>query len=158
MNYKPLTGILLLLCAIGLARADEPKVSVVDPDGKKTSFEKSQVATIKLHADKVEIVDKDGKSTEFNKRMIAHILLADTESGIEMVTESGNAISIKANRDHITISNAAIQTSWCLTDISGTVIRNGVCMHETETVDIRNIPSGIYFLSTGGKTLKFIKP
>ena len=77
-----ITGILALMCSVWASGADEAKVSVVDRNGGKTSFEKSGVAAINLVADKVEVVDKDGQIATFSRNDISLILLSDMESGV----------------------------------------------------------------------------
>ena len=101
-----ITGILALMCSVWASGADEAKVSVVDRNGGKTSFEKSGVAAINFVADKVEVVDYDGNKSTFNRNDISLILLSDTESGVTLATEEGNTISVKATEFRLWPDNA----------------------------------------------------
>lgn len=152
-----ITGILALMCSVWASGADEAKVSVVDRNGGKTSFEKSGVAAINLLADKVEVVDKDGQIATFSRNDISLILLSDMESGVTLATEEGNTISVKATRDAIKITGAAPETPWRILEISGIQAMAGQCADTTCHIDITGLHAGVYILSVADKAIKFIK-
>lgn len=157
MNKLLITSILALLTPIGAARAEEQKVSVLDRQGGKASFEKSGVASINLHADKVEIVGKDGQTSSFNKGDIALILLSDTESGVRLTTDESTTISVKATKDAIHIKDAIPATPWRVIEMSGTILMSGRCGKDSCDIDITTLPAGAYLFTIADKTIRFIK-
>lgn len=157
MIHKPLTSVLTLICVVALARADAPKVSVVNPNGDKTSFEKTEINSINLASDRIEVVRNDGQKFSFDKKDISHILLADNGAGVNLIDGAGRTISVKADKEMISVSDAVPGAAWVLADMSGRLVKEGVCRDGSERIDIASLPSGIYIFSISDQSVKLIK-
>jgi len=157
MIIKKLTGALLLLMLSGVADAAEPKVSVVDREGNKTFFDRSEISSINLKTDRVEIIGTDGKTTAFDKKGIAVINLSDKEAKVETITKQGRQISIIATKDHIMVQNIGPSTAWRLFDAAGHVVKSGEFSGNDGMVSISDVDSGVYLFTVAGRTVKFIK-
>lgn len=157
MNEKPIASMLMLMCLAGIAKADdEPKVSVVDRQGEKTFFDKSGIAAINLRPENIEVMDKNGNSTVFSKQDVALIILSDNDSGVNLVTESGASVTVKATNERIRVMNAEC-AEWRLLDVSGLTAMSGKCGCAVENIDISGIPAGVYIFAVADKTIRFIK-
>lgn len=157
MIKKTLFGIALLIGVPVPGHAGAVKISVVGPDGGKSTFDRSEIASIALRADEVEFIGKDGNSSVFQKQDISQILLTDDTSGVSLVTDGGHTVTVKATKGSISIEGAAEGRGWILTDMSGLNLMSGACTGVNDTVDISSLSEGIYFFTVSGKTIKFIK-
>ncbi len=156
MSIKKLTGALLLIGAIGMANASEPKVSVVDKEGNKAFFDKSEIHSINLKTTQVEIIDMNGKSTVFHKDAIAVINLSDEESKVETVTEQGRLI-IFATKDEIIVRDSPTSAPWQIFNSTGHIVKSGECNSDNERIGISDMENGVYLFTVSGHTIKFIK-
>lgn len=157
MNKRPIASMLMLMCLAGLAKADDkPKVSVVDKQGEKTFFDKHGIAAINFRPDNIEVMDKNGNSTVFSKQDVALIILSDNDSGVNLVTESGVTVTVKATNERIRVMNAEC-AEWRLLDVSGLTVMSGKCERAVENIDISGIPAGIYIFAVANNIIKFIK-
>jgi hypothetical protein len=46
--------------------------------------------------------------------------------------------------------------TYCITNVLGQTILSGNISAETQQIDIKKLPSGMYFITVGGQTVKFV--
>lgn len=157
MSIKKLTIAMLSLLVTGVAYAEEPKVSVVDKDGNKVFFDRSEIKSINLKPETIEIIDFDGEVSSFSKQAVAAINLFDEASKIETISEDGKSITILASKDEISLLNAELTSKWSLFDASGQIVKSGTCEDNEVRISISDILNGVYIFSVSGQSIKFIK-
>lgn len=156
MNRKTLTCLCVL--AIGsLTASGDIGISVVDPDGNKTSFAKEKVTRINIAGSQVEVVNDEGESVFFDKDHVKTILLSDSFSGVEKLGGENNELSLRLSKEAIEVSGAEPGLVWSISSQTGVAMMTGRFTAADSMIDIRELPEGIYIFATAGQTLKFIK-
>lgn len=137
--------------------ATEPSVSVVDRQENKSSVPRSEISRINLGTGQVEIVKKNGDKLTFNKETIARILMADQNSGIEEVTESGISVSPRLTEDIVRIDGVTDAVCFYLFDLNGQLCLSGNCLSDGTELSLGAFKKGLYLLVVGEETFKIVK-
>ena len=150
---KFLFAIMLMVWGIAAHAVDYVGILVTLVDGSTVivSFEENPV--IKLQPDKL-VVQTDVATTEFNRANVARFNYVTDLSGIDAIAQE--QFQIKNNGDALYFNNLPTDSEITLYSTEGKLLKRCAATGNY-TINIADLPSGIYIVSVNGISTKIVK-
>lgn len=160
MKQKLFLLMLLLVFRAGLPELKAQSLVIRHTDGTETSEMLNTVQKVTFSVNELLLSFKTGTTDVYGLPTIQKLYF-DTETSIDETTPaSGSQLSIYPNpaNNSITVLNIPKGTNTLfLYRSDGVLMMRQTVSNDSETIDISSLQSGLYFLTTAGNSVKFIK-
>ena len=139
--------------------ADDDGFVVRMNNGTAEAFKFSETKKITFNADGFNVIDTQSKNVgTYLFEEVAKITFDNELTGIEQAISDGEDVMFRlsADRQSVEVSGIGADSVMRLHSITGTTVMSTASFNGS-SVDISNLPEGIYILSINNKTFKFKK-
>lgn len=127
-------------------------------DGSEKTQELSSLQTMKFADSNLLVNTTDGESASYNISSIQKLYFKSTSTDVDVITDNTDDILFYPNpaSDVIYIKNCSENSLMSVFNIDGRLIYQTKISTSTSSVNIQNLPQGVYLLKTNNQTFKII--
>ena len=99
----------------------------------------------------------DGQNKKHFRVHIDDIWVNDTTGVVDIYAENGFAVYPNPSHDILFVLSESINSEYRITNLMGQTITIGEITSETQQIDVSTLTNGMYFITIGNTTTKFLK-
>lgn len=88
---------------------------------------------------------------------VSKVTFTDATAVTEVVADGGLALFPNPVKNSLTLTGAVVGSEVCILSLDGAVVKSAVVSDKTITIDVAELPQGLYLLKSSYSTVKFMK-
>ena len=156
---KALCGLILgIACVAGASAQEKKAVVVISTDGTQRQEALESIDRIELGQTSLTLKTTGGENETIDYANIDRILVGVEWNAIkELVAPGESAVWPTADTDVVNISGLSEGETVSIVDLKGATAAKAVANGTVTSVNLKNLPAGVYVLNAAKQSVKIIK-